>query len=181
MSNQNFAQSVQNFADLLVAEGRNELSDQGHILTGESSQSLHCKINFDKDGATITMMGEYYLLALHTGVTADRIPFTPGNTRRGGGGTSLYIEGLRQFALKRGMASSEEEATRIAFAIAHKHKQQWSPEGFGMPTQNAYSYSKNGARTGWITRMLASSQRYMEVMAEAVFADFRMNLNEAWT
>jgi hypothetical protein len=95
---------------------------QGHDLTGALSKSIKYEVEAKTDSAKIEFMLLNYGMVLNYGVTPARIPFTSGSGAKG----SKYIDGLKMFAKFR-FGADEKTATRIAFAIAHKHKK------YGMP------------------------------------------------
>lgn len=163
--------ALNNAATLLISEAKVELNAQGHKLTGKAADSLEKEVSLNGDEANIIITGIDYLLALNSGVPASRIPYTPNGKR---GGTSLYIQGLIDFVRLRGMGDGSDKSNKsIAFAIAHKHKIQWSSEGFGMPTANSYQFSQTGARTGFVDVVLNRVMvKIGEMIEEGVMADY---------
>jgi hypothetical protein len=124
---------------LLIQAFKEELTAQGHHLTGALEGSIKGTIKIDRRGdATLTGTAFSYGHILDAGVSPDRIPYGGG----GGGGTSKYIQGLISYFMLRGL--DLREAKRAAFATANAHKQH------GMPTAGSYAYSKNGQRLNFI-------------------------------
>jgi hypothetical protein len=94
----------------------------------------------------------------NTGVTAARIPYSPGS----GAKTSKYIDGLIRYAKQR-MGASDKEAKGIAFAIASRHKKE------GMPTVASAKFSSTGKRTGFIEAALDSKEaEFEQIINDAV-------------
>jgi len=134
-----FNQAAEKIRDIAVEAVKLELAAQGHTLTGALIDSVRGVITTTTTGAMIEGVWLSYGGPVNTGVPASNIPYTRGS--RSGGGSSAYIAGLTLFAKLR-FRATDKEATRIAFAIANKHKQQ------GMPTQASKRFSKTGKRTG---------------------------------
>jgi len=127
-----------------IAEAINEKLEKYWLLQGHAMQpskfidSLDYEI--DKDRLTITGLTDAeYSKFVRSGVSAEKIPFTPGSGKR----KSLYIEGLTNYVIRR-MGLPPEEALSVAFAIAYTHKKE------GMPTINSRDYSQTGKRTNFI-------------------------------
>lgn len=133
---------------------REELVSQGHTLTGNLSSSIEFEVSSDGNSIVGTMYFEDYGLYVETGVTADRIPF---GGRRGGGGTSKYIQGLITFWEERGL--SGREAIGAAFATAHVHARE------GMPSRSSYQFSQTGERTGFARTVI---DREVDNIAETI-------------
>jgi hypothetical protein len=124
--------------ELLTKALRQFLIIQGHQLTGKLADSIEYKVVIQADSLKVQFYMEQYGIFVNEGVSADRIPYTIGESR---GKTSKYIQGLAYYAKKRFMVVSDKEALSIAFAIAHNHKK------YGMPTPKSYQFSNNGYRT----------------------------------
>ena len=80
---------------------RAELARQGHVLTGNLSDSIDFEISVDGNSVVGRMYVPDYGIYVETGVTADRIPY---GGRSGKGGTSQYIQGLIRFWEDRGLS-----------------------------------------------------------------------------
>ena len=130
--------------DLLKALSR-ALIDQGHRGSGKLLDSLSFDVVQTGDSIELQIKGNDYGIILDTGVKWQNIPFG-----RGGGSSSLYIEGLMKWIRSKGMASSNKNVRSIAFAIANTQIKNTN-NGFGMPTKGSLKYSKTGKRTGWLT------------------------------
>lgn len=133
----------------LQKTSRDNLEQQGHVLTGKLRDSIEFEIVEQGDKVTATMMCEDYGLAMEFGVPADRIPYSPGS----GAGHSKYIEGLITFFKKRGL--NEKMAIGAAFGTARKHKRE------GMPTFASRRFSKTGERTGFASSALEKDLEYI--------------------
>jgi len=123
----------------LIAE---EWIAQGHNMTGAFIASMTAESVVEKDSLTINIYDNTqrgYGVIMDNGVTADRIPFSPGS----GNKTSKYIAGLVLFVKAR-MGLPDKEALSVAFAIAYKHKAE------GMPTQASSRFSQTGNRTRFV-------------------------------
>jgi hypothetical protein len=147
---------------------RIELKAQGHYLTGRLHDSIQYKITQGGDTVTAVIECEDYGLAMEFGVKSSRIPYTPGG---GQGGTSRYIQGLIRFFELRGVTG--RDAVSAAFATATVQSRE------GIPTANSFSFSSNGARTGFasttLERDLAIIGRILEqttgIVLQIEFAD----------
>lgn len=131
-----------------------EWTAQGHDLSGKFRSALTYTIRQESDATYIDLIDgtSGYGAILNKGVTADRIPFSPGSGRK----TSKYIQGLTRYAMAR-MGASEKDAVSIAFAIAYKHKEE------GMPTNASKRFSKTGERTRFVE---AVEKKINEVVTE---------------
>lgn len=151
-----FLQAADRLGALVVEALRVQYRLQGHKLTGRLQKSIEYEVEPSKDGATVRVFMEDYGIVLDQGVRPARIPFS---SRSGRGGKSQYIQGLKGFAKKR-FGVGEKEATRIAFAIAAKHKKE------GMPTRASRRFSRTGKRTGAISAALLDTQKEQERIVE---------------
>lgn len=116
-----------------------EIDTQGHNLTGKLKGSFETRLTSTKNSIQSDITVEGYGRFVDQGVKANRIPYSG---RSGRGGKSKYIEGLKDYFMRRGRGASE--ALRAAFATAAKHRQE------GMPTRASARFSANGRRTGFI-------------------------------
>jgi hypothetical protein len=153
---QKLADDISLLAITVVA---NEWRAQGHELSGSAVKQMETVIR--EEIATIVIEGYIpdYMAINNSGVTAQRIPYTPNSGRP----PSKYISGLIDY-VKRRMGKSDKEAKGIAFAIASKHKLE------GMPTKNSViKHSKTGRRTGFIEIALdKSSPKFIELIENAI-------------
>jgi hypothetical protein len=132
--------------ELIISDLRDELRQQGHRATGSLEDSLTFEIkDSDKDGLLGTIFGNDYWRPLDTGVAASRIPYSPG---KGRGGTSKYIQALIEWAAVVRPELDERERKGFVFAVATKASRE------GNPTKGSYSFSRNGARTGFVERTI---------------------------
>lgn len=127
----------------LEKTGKDELKAQGHVATGRGLNSIQALITDQSvDRLVGVIMAEDYLIGpVDKGVKRSRIPYTPGRSRAR---TSLYIQGLINWARTVKPGLSDQERKSFAFAVAAKHKKE------GMPTRGSYAFSSNGRRKGWI-------------------------------
>ena len=116
------------------------IDDQGHNLTGRLKGSFETVTRQTENTSEADILVEGYGQFVDQGVKAARIPYSG---RSGRGGKSKYVEGLKDFFIKRGRGATE--ALRAAFATAAKHRRE------GMPTRASYRFSRNGKRLGIIT------------------------------
>lgn len=129
---------LDNIAQEIIQLIGDEWIKQGHDLTGAFVQGLSYEI-VDNIIYIYDTTNSGYGKILNAGVSADRIPFSPGS----GAKTSKYIQGLVRYARLR-MGASDKDALSIAFAIAHKHKKE------GMPTEDSIRFSSTGKRTQFV-------------------------------
>jgi hypothetical protein len=125
------------FVRNVIEDIKIELAAQGHELTGGTANSMTYQVRLENGTVVLEAEGSKVIAILDKGVGANRIPYSGGSG--GKGGTSAYIQGLKQFAMLR-FGVDEKKALGIAFAIAKKHKIE------GMPTKASYQYSETGER-----------------------------------
>jgi hypothetical protein len=148
--------------DVLNEALMNEFESQGHKMSGKLIQDIEYKVNQEVDRLVISGYMYAYANYLATGTKAAKVPFSG----RGGGGTSLYIQALKNYARQRMGIEDEKKALSVAFAIAHTQKKE------GMPTRGSYSYTSTGKRTDWITEAF---KRDEDKITEAV-SDMAFNM-----
>jgi hypothetical protein len=136
---------------------------QGHDLTGAFREKMGYEVERTMDTIRINIYdntANSYGAILNKGVTADRIPFSPGS----GAKTSKYIQGLVRYAKLR-MGVDDKAALSIAFAIAYKHKAE------GMPTAASSRFSQTGKRTQFVEDATKEIDEVVrELMTETVEA-----------
>jgi len=115
---------LENLAEVLKEEMRQQLKIANHIMTGNLVESIESRILSTIEGRKIEIWLNSYGIALDQGVPPDRIPFTEPSGR---GGRSKYIEGLQRFAQLKLGVSDNRKSLGIAFAIARKHKKVGMP------------------------------------------------------
>ena len=146
---------LNNLAELLKEEMRQQLKIANHIMTGDLVESIESRILSTIEGRKIEIWLNSYGIALDQGVPPDKIPFTEPSGR---GGRSKYIEGLQRFAQLKLGVTDNRKSLGIAFAIARKHKK------VGMPVKGP---------TQFIQKTLDATEddiiRFAEDWAEAVF------------
>jgi len=146
---------LENLAEVLKEEMRQQLKIANHIMTGNLVESIESRILSTIEGRKIEIWLNSYGIALDQGIPPDRIPFTEPSGR---GGRSKYIEGLQRFAQLKLGVSDNRKSLSIAFAIARKHKK------VGMPVKGP---------TQFIQKTLDATEddiiRFAEDWAEAVF------------
>jgi hypothetical protein len=156
-------------APIIVRVLREEYEMQGHKLTGNLSQSISTEAEATATGAVLRVLMLEYGVYLSTGVSASRIPYSPGSGAR----SSKYIAGLTEFAKKR-FGVGQKEAVGIAFAIARKHKQE------GMPTKASFAFSRNGRRTGAIDAAFQTALPEIQNQLAPIVSDAVFNLIKKW-
>ena len=110
-----------------------ELIAQGHNNTKTLSETMR----YETDGhATVNIYMQDYAKFVDSGVRPGKI-------------VSVYA--LIEWIEQKGIASGEKEIKSMAFAIRKKIEKE------GSPTSNAYNFSDNGRRTGFI-EVVASEQ-----------------------
>jgi len=154
--------SLQNLADdislLAISVVANEWRAQGHELSGSAVRQMETLVRFEINTLIIEGLVPNYMAINNSGVTANRIPYTPNSGRP----PSKYISGLIDY-VKRRMGKSDKEAKGIAFAIASKHKRE------GMPTKGSVRFSTTGKRTGFIEQALdKNSPKFIELIENAI-------------
>jgi hypothetical protein len=132
--------ALQKVAARSIVKFQRGIDAQGHNLTGRLKGSFETVTKSNQNGIQADILVEGYGQFVDQGVKANRIPYSG---RSGRGGKSEYIEGLKDFFIRRGRGASE--ALRAAFATAAKHRRE------GMPTRASYRFSRNGKRTDFIT------------------------------
>jgi len=154
--------SLQKLADdislLAITVVANEWRAQGHELSGSAVKQMENFVRMEINTLIIEGLVPNYMAINNSGVTANRIPYTPNSGRP----PSKYISGLIDY-VKRRMGKSDKEAKGIAFAIASKHKRE------GMPTKGSVRFSTTGKRTGFIEQALEkNSQKFIELIENAI-------------
>lgn len=130
----------------IIGDLRDELDQQGHHATGSLERSLRHEItDNDTEGFLGVIFGNDYWGALDTGVSASRIPYSPG---KGRGGTSKYIQALIDWAAVVKPGLSEKERKGFVFAVATKASRE------GHPTRGSYSFSRNGDRKNFVQKTI---------------------------
>jgi len=138
-----------------------EFEAQGHRMTGKVVQDIEYVVKQHTDMISIAGMMYPYANYLAAGTSAGKIPFSG---RTGSGGTSLYIEALKNYARQRMGIENDKKALSVAFAIAHTQKKQ------GMPTQGSYRFSRTGKRTEWVGDALKNNEdKISEVISSMAF------------
>ena len=167
---------VDYFSDALIKRAialmRQKYKIQGHYMTGRLGNSIEGRKKylggFDLEAQFFVV--DYGVYVQH-GVKANRIPFSP--TKKTGRKTSLYIQGLMDYAAKKLRIASPEKRLSFAIATARKHKKE------DMPTRASYRYSKNGKRTGFMTVAENEAQRIIrDVFIEMI--NQILNDNTKW-
>ena len=131
---------IQKLEQVLSEALMNEFEAQGHKMSGAVVRDIEYVVKQEVNKISIAGMMYPYANYLAAGTKAAKIPFSG----IGGGGTSLYIQALKNYARQRMGIDNEKKALSVAFAIAHTQKKH------GMPTPGSYAYSSTGKRTEWI-------------------------------
>lgn len=139
---------ISTISDLIISDIKTNLKDQGHNNTG----SLLNSIDFKAYQAADTIVSDFFMNdywnKVNYGVSASRIPYRPGS----GAKKRKYIDGLINYFQSKGL--SDAESKRAAFATATIHKRE------GMPTKASSRFSKNGERTGFVTKVIDNNNNF---------------------
>lgn len=130
---------------------RQELEDQGHVLTRKLWNSIEFKISQDGSGDyVLTFYSEDYGLDLDTGIPGSLIPQT-------GPKADQRIRELEIWVKRRNIAKGKA-AGKVAYLIHRKHTETQ------MPTKESrkFSKAKNNRRTGWIKHTLKENETLMK-------------------
>ena len=139
---------IEIISDLIKQDISTKLKEQGHNNTGSLLNSISYKITQTADSIITDFYMNNYGNIVDFGVRANRIPY-----RRGSGAKkSKYIDGLINYFQSKGL--SDEESKRAAFATATIHKRE------GMPTKASSRFSKNGERTGFVTKVIDNNNNF---------------------
>lgn len=122
-----------------------EWEAQGHSMTGKVVKEIEYKVKQEANKIILSGFTYPYGNIIAAGVKPGKVPFR-GTAKRGQGtgGTSLYIQGLKNFVKQRMHIQDEKKCLSIAFAIAKTQKNE------GMPTYGSYRFSNTGKRMDWI-------------------------------
>ena len=161
-----FDETLEKIFEIVKLQWGKEIRAQGHSLTGSLEKSLEAKNIKVLKGFIIDFYANSYGNIIDAGTKPNRIPFNEGS----GAKTSKYIDGLKDFAMKR-FGASDKEAQGIAFAIAKTQKKE------GMPTKNSYRYSQNGKRLDLIDDTIANSTPAIEKVIEQTIFKFITTYN----
>lgn len=131
--------AIREAIEFLQAKMKDNLAVQGHVLTGKLRDSIVYQIEKTSTSTTARLLIEDYGIFVEYGVAAEKIPYS--GRGKGRAAKSQYIEGLKIFFQRRGLA--DVEASRAAFATAEKHRR------VGMPTPDSRRFSQTGSRTGF--------------------------------
>ena len=151
---------IQKLEQVLSEALMNEFEAQGHKMSGAVVRDIEYVVKQEVNKISIAGMMYPYANYLAAGTKAAKIPFSG----IGGGGTSLYIQALKNYARQRMGIDNEKKALSVAFAIAHTQKKQ------GMPTRGSYAYTSTGKRTDWVTEAFKrDEQKITDVVEEMAF------------
>lgn len=142
------SKDIEQLEELVISGLTEELTQQGHVMTGALVKSIRIKTRVFLNG--FEMQGSFfkYGAIIDRGTKAARIPFG----KKTGKKTSKYIQGLVNFVRKRRITSNKKKALGIAFAIAKTQAAKPAGKGEGMPTNGSVNakFTKNGRRLDWI-------------------------------
>ena len=133
---------MENIEDLLDLVGeffvdkfREELIEQGHDNTGRLFETMR----FETNGVdTINIFMQDYAKYVDSGIRPGKL-------------VSVYA--LIEWVEQKGIATGEKEIKNAAFAIRRKIMNE------GSPTSNAFNFSENGRRTGFIQAVISAEQK----------------------
>ena len=136
---------IEIISDLMKQDISTKLKEQGHNNTG----SLLNSIDFKAYQAADTIVSDFFMNdywnKVNYGVSASRIPGSGAKKRK-------YIDDLINYFLSKGY--SDKESKSFAFATATIHKRE------GMPTKASSRFSKNGERTGFVTKVIDNNNNF---------------------
>lgn len=112
---------------------RKELLDQGHKNTGALMDSIRYEVKASGNNVELIFYAKGYSKFVEYG-------FGPGKW--------VNPFALAEWVEQKGIATGEKEIKSAAFAIRQNIFKQ------GMPTDNAYKFSTNGRRTGYIQAVI---------------------------
>lgn len=112
--------------EFFIEKFRDELVIQGHDATGTLFNTMRYEI---KGGDTVEIYMQDYAKFVDSGIRPGKL---------------VSIPALIEWIEIKGIASGQRDIKNAAFAIRRKIQQE------GSPTRNAFSYSQNGRRTGFI-------------------------------
>ena len=135
---------MENIDDLLdlvgeffVEKFREELAIQGHDNTGKLFETMR----YESNGVdTINIYMQDYAKFVDSGIRPGKL-------------VSVYA--LIEWIEQKGIATGEKEIKGMAFAIRKKIEKE------GSPTSNAYNFSNNGRRTGFIQVVVSEQSKFM--------------------
>ena len=119
---------INDISEQFVNALKREFEEQGHNASGKGMQSIEHKTELNGNNITVKIMGVDYLQYVNTGRNIGKMP---------------PIEPIKEWVQIRNIAQGKE-AERAAWAIAKAIERE------GIPTENAYKFSKNGRRKGFI-------------------------------
>lgn len=156
----------------LIDEIREELSFQGHNLSGGLFRSIRQRVETTADRLVSEVEMLAYGAVLNDGVKPSRIPF--GRPTSGmPGRRSAFIAGLQAWVKERGIETNDALALRIAFRIAKVMRRE------GSPTRGSRKFSRNGRRRGFFNVGLRRGQGRMERSVGEAAADYLHTLLSA--
>lgn len=150
----------------LIAGGRRELKDQGHIATGRLAKSLQAEIAGGFGSALVALIyGEEY----GADINERRPPSAfPGSYQLA---IELQASGWIDAVLR---GAPEIEKRKFGIRVARKIKQ------VGSPTPGSFKFSTNGRRTGWIEHGIGGGEEdLLEFLDKEVFKLFQANIDRA--
>ena len=139
---------IEIISDLIKQDISTKLKEQGHNNTGSLLNSISYKITQTADSIITDFYMNNYGNIVDFGVRANRIPYWRGS----GAKKSKYIDGLINYFQSKGLSAAE--SNRAAFATATIHKRE------GMPTKASSRFSKNGERTGFVTKVIDNNNNF---------------------
>lgn len=150
-----FVRIALNAMEDLVESGVAELTEQGHVDTGEGVRSLEVEIlEKGKEKLRLAIKGNDYLLDLDQGVPPDKVDLSAEAEQK-----------MLAWAARRRPALSDSNRRRFVFLVMNK------AAIVGYPLDGAYLYTKNGRRTGWID---AGIEKNVEQIFEVQYAIFEL-------
>ncbi len=138
--------------DDLVSRIKKELQEQGHVATGSLIESIDYKIKVTRSGYVINILADDPKATfVDEGVPSQKVKIGRD-----------YIEGLSDWLNIVQPSLSIKERKKVAFAIAITSTRE------GTPTKNAFRYSNNGRRTGFISRFKDELEGNLDTISKAL-------------
>ena len=156
-------QYIKELETLIKGAMIDELTQQGHVMTGSLLKSIQVKSTILSNKLVLEGSFFAYGRILENGVTAQNIPFGGSTGKK----TSRYIQGLVEFVKLRRIETDNKKALGVAFAIAKTHKKE------GMPTNNSFlpKFTKNGRRLDWLEFALQNAEDAILEKLNKIFGD----------
>ena len=155
----NIEKVIQEAGDELEISAVKELVDQGHRATGKLVNSVETRVITNSLGFSLILLAEQYGIFVDSGrrPRAKKVP----------------VMALVEWVKTKAIARNDQEAFRVAYAIQQKIFLE------GIPTRNAFKYSRNGRRVGWIDFVAQElSNELVGKLEQAALEDFEVMIDD---